>query len=158
MRVGTPSGSIQTLEIDGQDRRDAQRSLEAKGYFVFEAEEQAEKPTPLRLRLPLPGRERISPRQLLVFNQELLALVRAGLPILTALTLLRERGENPRFRALLGEAAEAVRGGASLSASLGKHSRVFSPLYTASLQAGCGRPPRTRPSSRSRPPRSSPFS
>ncbi len=118
IRVGTPSGSIQTLEVEGQDQREARRSLEAKGYFVFDAEEQAEKRSPLRL--PLPGRDRISPRQILVFNQELLALVRAGLPILTALTLLRERGETPRLRALLAEAAEAVRGGAPLSASLGK--------------------------------------
>lgn len=135
MRVGSPSGSIQTLEVEGEDRRAAQRNLEARGYFVFDREEAAA-PAALPLRLPSPRRDRISPRQLLVFNQEMLALVKAGLPILTALTLLRERGQNPRLRAILGDAAEAVRSGASLSASLARYPRVFSPLYTASVQAG----------------------
>jgi type IV pilus assembly protein PilC len=134
IRVGTASGSIQTLQAEGENRRDARRSLEAKGYFVFEAEEPSSERRPLRFALP--RRDRINPRLLLVFNQELLALVKAGLPILTALTLLRERGQNVRFRALLAEAGEAVRGGASLSASLARHPRIFSPLYTASLQAG----------------------
>jgi len=134
MRVGTASGSIQTLEVEGEDRRAARRNLEAKGYFVFDGEEDSG--AAARFRLPIPARSRISPRQLLVFNQELLALVKAGLPILTALTLLRERGQNPRLRALLTEAAEAVRGGASLSASLARYPRIFGSLYTASLRAG----------------------
>jgi type IV pilus assembly protein PilC len=134
MRVGSPSGSIQTLEVEGEDRRAARRNLEAKGYFVFDREEAAAAALPVRL--PFPHRDRISPRQLLVFNQELLALVKAGLPILTALTLLKERGQNARLRAILTDAAEAVRSGASLSASLARFPRVFSPLYTASVQAG----------------------
>lgn len=134
LRVGTPTGSIQTLEAEGEDPRAARRTLEAKGYYVFDADAPADK-TP-GLRLPRLRTGRITQRQLLIFNQELLALVKAGLPILTALTLLRERGQNPRFRALLAEAADAVRGGAALSASLANHPDIFSPLYTASLQAG----------------------
>jgi type IV pilus assembly protein PilC len=71
-----------------------------------------------------------------VFNQELLALVRAGLPIIVVLDLLRERNQNPRLRAILEAVREEVKAGAALSVAMAKHPAVFGPLYTASLHAG----------------------
>ncbi len=133
-RIGTPTGSIRTQEIEEASPETARRSLEAKGYFVFSVDGQQEARVRPRL-FPL-DLKRIGPRAMLVFNQELLALVRAGLPILTALDLLGERTEEPRLRALLADVREAVKGGAALSAALARHPRVFSPLYTAALHAG----------------------
>jgi type IV pilus assembly protein PilC len=133
-RVGTPTGSIQTLDIAGDTPEAARRSLEGKGYFVFDRQEQAR-------TLPRFGRPaflvpRVTPRALLVFNQELLALVRAGLPILSALDLLRERGQESRLRSLLDVVRDEIKGGAALSAAMARHVQVFGPLYTASLRAG----------------------
>jgi type IV pilus assembly protein PilC len=131
--VGTETGSLRTLESDGESPEAARQSLQAKGYFVF-AEAGAR---PWR---QLAGRSRagarINARTLLVFNQELLALVKAGLPILTALDLLRERGQHPRLRSLLDSVRDEVRAGTALSAAMGRHPRVFPPLYTAALHAG----------------------
>jgi len=134
-RVGTPTGSIQTLEVAGDTPEAARRSLEGKGYFVFDRQEQAVRTLP-RLGRPAFLAPRVTPRVLLVFNQELLALVRAGLPILTALDLLRERGQQSRLRSLLEVVRDEVKGGAALSAAMAKHTQVFGPLYTASLRAG----------------------
>jgi len=133
-RVGTPTGSIQTLEVAGDTLEAARRSLEGKGYFVFDRQEQAR--TLPRFSRPAFLAPRITPRTLLVFNQELLALVRAGLPILTALDLLRERGQQSRLRSLLEVVRDEVKGGAAISAAMAKHTQVFGPLYTASLRAG----------------------
>ncbi len=133
-RVGTPTGSIQTLEVEADTSEAARRSLESKGFFVFESGTLA--PAWPRLQMPALWTARISPRALLVFNQELLALVRAGLPIITALDLLRERSQQPRLRSLLEAVREDVKGGAALSAAMAKHPDVFSPLYAASLHAG----------------------
>ena len=72
----------------------------------------------------------------MVFNQELLALIKAGLPILTALELMGERTEQVQLKGVLAEAREAVKGGTALSAALAQHPRTFSPLYTGALQAG----------------------
>ncbi|HTX53190.1 MAG TPA: type II secretion system F family protein [Candidatus Baltobacteraceae bacterium] len=131
--VGTETGSVRTLESDGESPEAARQSLQAKGYFVF-AEARAR---PWR---QLAGRSRagarINARTLLVFNQELLALVKAGLPILTALDLLRERGQHPRLRSLLDSVRDEVRAGVALSVAMGRHPRVFPPLYTAALHAG----------------------
>lgn len=136
IRIGTPTGSIQTLEADGESFEEARRSLEAKGYFVFDGGGERQGWTWTLPRIPKIRLDRIRPRTLLVFNQELLALVKAGLPIIVTLDLLRERSQQPRLRALLGEVREAVKGGAALSAAMAKHPRIFSALYTAALHAG----------------------
>jgi type IV pilus assembly protein PilC len=133
-RIATPQGSVRNLEVEGETLEAARRSLESQGYLVFSGSDR-HRQAPV-WRLPAWGRTRIGPRALLVFNQELLALVKAGLPILTALDLLRQRGQQPQLRALLDTIREAVRGGASLSTALGHHPTVFPLLYTSALQAG----------------------
>ncbi|OGB95297.1 MAG: hypothetical protein A2Z31_05495 [candidate division NC10 bacterium RBG_16_65_8] len=133
-RVGTPTGSIQTLEVEADNSESARRSLRAKGLFVFDAE--AETRARPRLWLPNIVGARVGGRALLVLNQELLALVRAGLPIIVVLDLLRERNQQPRLRATLEAVREDVTAGAALSAAMAKHPTVFGPLYTASLHAG----------------------
>jgi type IV pilus assembly protein PilC len=133
-RVGTPRGSIQTLDVEADSPEAARQSLETKGFFVFEAK--AKTRSSPRLRLPRIWGGRIGGRALLVFNQELLALVRAGLPIIVVLDLLRERNQNPRLRTILEAVREEVKAGAALSAAMAKHPTVFGPLYTAALHAG----------------------
>jgi type IV pilus assembly protein PilC len=133
-KVGTPKGSIQNLEVEADSPEAARRSLQTKGFFVFEAE--ATTRPSARLRLSSAWGSHIGARALLVFNQELLALVRAGLPIIVVLDLLRERNQNPRLRALLESVREEVKAGAALSAAMAKHPAVFGPLYTAALHAG----------------------
>jgi type IV pilus assembly protein PilC len=133
-KVGTPTGSIQTLEIEADSPDSARRNLEAKGFFLFETESKAPaRPTFSSLRLT---GGRVGARALLVFNQELLALVRAGLPIIVVLDLLRERNQNLRLRSILEAVREEVKAGAALSVAMAKHPSVFGALYTASLHAG----------------------
>jgi type IV pilus assembly protein PilC len=131
-RIATTSGAVQTLEVDGENPEAARRILEAQGYLVFDGGLSSR----TEWRFPRLVPARIGARVLLIFNQELLALVRAGLPILAALDLLRERSQHPLLRQLLADARETVRGGAALSAALAKFPRIFSPLFTAALQAG----------------------
>lgn len=131
-RAATNTGVVQTLAVDGESVEAARRSLEAQGYLVLDAGA-AERAA---WRLPQLRPSRIGPRPLLIFNQELLALVRAGLPILAALDLLKQRSQYPLLRRVLAEARETVRGGAALSVALAKFPRIFPPLFTAALQAG----------------------
>jgi type IV pilus assembly protein PilC len=133
-RIATPTGSILTHEVDEESPEAARRILEGRGYLVFAVEGPPE--TRVRRHLFRLGQSRVKPRALVVFNQELLALIKAGLPILTALELLGERTQDPQLKAVLAQAWEEVKGGAALSAALAKHPRTFSPLYTGALQAG----------------------
>ncbi len=71
----------------------------------------------------------------LIFNQQFNTLIKAGLPILTALDLLAERAAAPRLRPLLADVRERVRTGALLSEALVAQA-VFPPVYTTSVMAG----------------------
>jgi type IV pilus assembly protein PilC len=133
-RIATPTGSVRALEVEEETPEAARRSLEAQGLLVFEVKEQGGRWS-VRL-FPALRRRRVGTRPLLIFNQEMLALVKAGLPILTALDLLGERTQVIHLRAVLSDAREAVKGGSALSDAMALHPDVFPPLLTASVHAG----------------------
>ncbi len=85
--------------------------------------------------LGLPRRRKVKLDQFVVFNQQLLTLLKAGLPILTGLELLIKRQQNQTFRALLENVRDRVKGGELLSSAF-EAKRAFPPIYTTTLEAG----------------------
>ena len=88
------------------------------------------------MRSGLKGKRGLPLQEFLVFNQELLALVKAGLPILRIFDLLIERARRPAFQAVLRAARQDIRGGTAVSEALERHPVFFPELYIASLRAG----------------------
>ena len=87
------------------------------------------------MRVRLPQRRRIPTSEFLVFNQELATLLKAGLPLVQSLDILRKRVPNPTFKVALDDIYERVRSGTSLSEAF-EAQRMFPGVYTASLMAG----------------------
>jgi type IV pilus assembly protein PilC len=132
-RLGTAAGEI-LEEIHVSDSESHLRhELEQKGYCVLGVH-----PRGLLGRVSLPGRVRrsVPMRDFLVFNQELATLLKAGMPLVQSLDILRSRVEHPTFRPVLDEVYEKVRAGAALSDAFGAHGALFPPAYGASLLAG----------------------
>src|SRR6204780_1799356 len=71
----------------------------------------------------------------LIFNQQFLTLIKAGLPILTALDLLIKRQRDKSLLQLLGNVRERVKGGELLSDAFAAQ-QVFPKMYTTTLMAG----------------------
>ena len=132
-RLGTPGGEI----IEGIYAADTEARLrqefEEKGLYVLGIS-RAGGATFGRLRLPT--RSRVSTREFLVFNQELATLLKAGMPLVQSLDILRRRVANPLFKSVLDDVYERVRGGNSLSEAFEAHGTLFPGVYTASLLAG----------------------
>ena len=84
----------------------------------------------------LPKRRKISHHEFLVFNQEFATLLKAGMPLVQSIDLLRRQVVNPVFRGVLDDVHEKVRGGTALSEAFGGHGDLFPRVYTASLLAG----------------------
>src|SRR6195256_4789141 len=84
----------------------------------------------------LPLRQKVNTREFLVFNQELATLLKAGMPLVQSLDLLRRRVESPVFRQVLDDVHERVRSGTALSDAFATHGDLFPRVYTASLLAG----------------------
>ncbi|HEX9405675.1 MAG TPA: hypothetical protein VF975_00055, partial [Thermoanaerobaculia bacterium] len=87
LRVGTPDGQIVERHVQANTVRAAEDELRKQGMHVFAA-----KRGHIALRDLLPrSRKVVSTERFLLFNQELLALVRAGLPILQSFDIMLER-------------------------------------------------------------------
>jgi type IV pilus assembly protein PilC len=133
-RLGTPSGEISEGVFVAQSEAHLRRELEEKGLHVL-----ALRP---RGGLGLPGfsfgsrRPKVPRHEFLVFNQELATLLKAGMPLVQSLDILRTRLANPVFKAVLDDVHERVRSGTALSDAFQSHGELFPSVYTASLMAG----------------------
>src|SRR6266849_5100754 len=80
-------------------------------------------------------RKKVRQSTFLVFNQQMLTLLKAGLPVLGSLDLLIRRQKDAYFRSLLQNVRERVKGGELLSEAFSAQ-RVFPKIYTTTLMAG----------------------
>jgi type IV pilus assembly protein PilC len=73
--------------------------------------------------------------QFLIFNQQFLTLIRAGLPILGSIQMLAKNQKNAHFAAQLDDVCDRVKNGDALSEAFEAQSG-FPIMYTTTLQAG----------------------
>ena len=131
-RLGTAGGEIlEGIYVADSEAR-LRRELEEKGLFVLSLHRRGALPGLSRSG----GRRRVGQQEFLVFNQELATLLKAGMPLVQSLDILRERVQNPTFKAVLDGIHEKVKAGAALSDSFGEHPDLFPAVYSASLMAG----------------------
>lgn len=131
-KLGMPDGQIQFREVEAANHLDLRSSLEEQGFYVFDVRK---KPFQFLLNKGI-KRSRIDNRSLLTFNQEMLVLLKAGIPIMQVLDTILERHDSGKLAETLTIVREDVKGGASLSAALDKHGRMFPHLYVSSIRAG----------------------
>ena len=136
--VGTPDGRVERLTRAARDERLLRDELEREGLHIFGIERAAPLPS-LRSMLSTLGfrrRRRIPLKTLLVFSQELAALLKAGLPLLQGLNLMLERMKEPVFREVLTEVRDRVKSGVELSDAFAEFGDLFPPLFASTLKAG----------------------
>ena len=132
-RLGTPAGEILEGVYAAEDETKLRRQLEDKGLYVLSLRPRGFLSRPA---FSMPQRQRIRSRDFIVFNQELAALLKAGMPLVQSLDILRQRTEHSVLKSVLDDVYERVRGGMTLSAAFEAHGHLFPGVYTASLLAG----------------------
>src|SRR5687767_5039145 len=136
-RLGTPAGEIVTRTIEASAVHEARARLEREGFKVFNiTPPKVEGVTSFTRVTGGSGRTKVKANDFLLFNQQLAALLRAGIPILQAISMLRRRATSVRLRAVLEAVEEAIRGGAALSEAFASQGPIFPRIYTASILAG----------------------
>src|SRR5215211_4601455 len=118
-RLGTPAGEVVTRTVEAVGVAEARVRLEAEGFRVFSG------------TVP-----RVKPGDFLIFNQQLSAIIRAGIPILQAVAMLRRRASSSRLRSVLADVEDKIRSGMALSAAFAAQGPIFPRIYTASVLAG----------------------
>lgn len=131
-KLGSADGRIIEKDFEAHDPQILRTSLEEQGFFVFGI-----KKKPLQFLWDKGfARQKVSNKVILSFNQELLVLIKAGLPIIQALDTILERAEKGNFTEILHAVRQDIKGGAALSDALEKYPKVFPHLYIASIRAG----------------------
>lgn len=135
-RAVSPDGRISVGTLEAADKSIAIARLEEQGQLpikVFSPDEEGL----FGLELQMPWRRKRVPRnELLLFTQELAALLKAGLPLDRSLTILSDLTENTYLREIVKELLREIKGGKSLSESMAVYPQVFPKLYVSMLRAG----------------------
>jgi len=119
------------LTIDAYDESDARQQIEARGLFAASI-------TPVKrawLKTGSQGKSRLS---LVLFSQELLALLTAGLSIVEGLEALLEKESNEAIRIVLNRLLAGLREGKRFSDVLATQPEIFTPLYIGIIKAAEG--------------------
>jgi len=130
--------------VDAADRRSAVATLTGRGHLVMELAEKghghagtAEGTPAFQWSALLPwGGQRVSSKDVYAMTTQLSTAVRAGLPLLNCLELLRKQQRKPGMKRMFEHLTKGVSGGMSLSEAMGEHKQVFSPLYLSMIRVG----------------------
>jgi len=131
-RLASPSGEISEGMYDADSEARLRHDFETQGLHVLSLRQRSA----LARSALVPKRRKISHHEFLVFNQEFATLLKAGMPLVQSIDLLRHQIVNSVFRSVLDDVYEKVRGGMALSDAFGDHGDLFPRVYTASLLAG----------------------
>jgi type IV pilus assembly protein PilC len=134
-KLGTPGGEIVTRLVEGLSEQELRQRLSLEGYRIFSVENSG-MVNGVRVRGAGTRSVKIKLDDFLLFNQQLAALIHAGLPVLQSVQMLRQRSPNPKLRAVLSDVEARIKSGSALSEALEAQGDTFPKIYTASILAG----------------------
>jgi general secretion pathway protein F len=123
LKAISPDGRVESLALQAADEAGARRQVEGRGYTVLQVR---------GWQGFTLGRERFP---VILFSQELVALLDAGLPLLEAIETLGEKERTPAVKHALDQVAATLREGRPFSGALEKLGELFPPLYIATVRA-----------------------
>lgn len=127
-------GTTHKGTISAESKAAAIRSLHNRNLIPLVVE--GGKKGGMNMEIKLPGSGKVKTRDLVIFTRQLAVMVNAGVPIMRALSILKEESESPALQKVLETVTADVQGGTSLADALAKHPKVFEPIYVNMVRAG----------------------
>ena len=131
VKVADERGRLLQQVEQGYSVAEVRDRFASQGYLVYWVKPQGIFSGGFSLR----RRRKLKQSAFLVFNQQFLTLIKAGLPILNSLDLLIKRQKDGHLQQILGNVRERVKGGELLSDAFAAHAMVPK-IYTTTLMAG----------------------
>ncbi len=132
LRYADARGQMHEQVADAPSERDARERLSQQGYLVYSVRA---KDLSARLSRGTTRSKKVNLEKFLIFNQQFVTLVRAGLPILKGLDLLADKLTDEKLSRYIGAVRDEVKTGTGLSDAFA-HQGVFPPIYVTSVLAG----------------------
>jgi len=132
--VRDKAGKLVQGTLEAENSAAVARRLKSMGYAPVSINEAN---TGMSKELKIPGfGKKVKLRDLAIFSRQFATMVNSGLSLLRALSILSEQTENQELARIVREVRNDIETGNSLSASMGKHPKVFPPLMVNMCRAG----------------------
>ena len=82
------------------------------------------------------GKKIVTPQDVMVFSKQFATMVKAGLPILNVLGMLRDQIEHPQMKEIIEDVRKSLEGGVTLSKCFEKYPKIFDNIYINLIKAG----------------------
>ena len=82
------------------------------------------------------GKKKVTPQDVVIFSKQFATIVKAGLPILNVLAMIRDQIEHPTVKEIVEDIRKNLEGGVTLSKCFEKHPKVFDNIYINLIKAG----------------------
>jgi type IV pilus assembly protein PilC len=135
LKYADPRGEVHNQVTNGASEQEIRERFTRQGFLVYSVKPKgAGMSLAGEIRLP-GGRRKLNLEKFLIFNQQFVTLVRAGLPILKSLDLLAERLTDPKLTPYINAVRDEVRRGVLLSDAF-RAQGIFPKIYVTSIMAG----------------------
>ena len=131
-RLANDRGKVLKLVEKADSESELLERYKQQGMYVYSIRPRTQLGSALKTSRT---KKKVKLSEFLIFNQQFVTLIRAGLPILKALDLLAAHIAHPSLRSSINEIRESVRGGALLSEAF-REQAIFPNIYTTSVLAG----------------------
>src|SRR5579871_273706 len=132
LKYADPRGEIHQQVAEAASERELRERFSQQGFLIYSIKPRSEIVAAATSRKT---KTKINMEKFLIFNQQFVTLIRAGLPILKGLDLLSERLTDAKLGPYIKAVREDVKKGALLSEAFGAQG-VFPPIYVTSVMAG----------------------
>lgn len=133
-KARSDTGKILSGAIEAPSEQAVIRHLEEMGYTPISV--RSEKGADKKEGGLFQRFEKVRGKDLVMMTRQMHSLIRAGIPIMTALKILEQQSESPPLTKILSQIQEEISGGSSFSDALRKFPKVFSDLYVNTVLAG----------------------
>jgi type IV pilus assembly protein PilC len=135
LKYADPRGEVHNQIANGSSEQEIRERFTRQGFLVYSVKPKSAGMS-LSGDISLPGgRRKLNLEKFLIFNQQFVTLVRAGLPILKSLDLLAERLTDPKLTPYINAVRDEVRRGVLLSDAF-RAQGIFPKIYVTSIMAG----------------------
>ncbi|MDX2180771.1 MAG: type II secretion system F family protein [Bryobacteraceae bacterium] len=132
LKYADARGQIRNETAEGASEQELRERFSQQGFLIYSIRPQSGLRAAGKLSF---GSKKLDTEKFLVFNQQFVTLIRAGLPILKSLDLLAERLTGGNLQAPVRAVRDEVRTGVGLSDAF-EHQGIFPPIYVTSVMAG----------------------
>ncbi|HET6347869.1 MAG TPA: type II secretion system F family protein [Candidatus Krumholzibacteria bacterium] len=127
----SPSGELLSGEYQTENKDELVSYLRKRKIIITSVREKSSK-----VALKMPGKTRVSVKDISVFTRQFATMINAGLPMVQCLDILSQQTEKEFFRTSIARIMTDVEGGSTLGEAMGRHPKIFNNLFVNMVEAG----------------------